>query len=99
MSEPEKTYVRLKVDDVRNIPDMVEPYLNGSNPHSVAIVAIARLENTYVNEWIEYHRKLGFAHLYIYDNSCGNEDHIDTVLTPDNAKETTVVPAYDKIAF
>ena len=64
--------------------------------HSVAIVAIARLENLYINEWIEYHVKLGFDRIYLYDNACGNEDHIDKVLTVQNSKFVTVIPAYDK---
>ena len=59
--------------------------------HSVAIVAIARLENPYINEWIRYHRGLGFDHIYVYDNSCGNEVHIDKVLTKENAECTTIV--------
>lgn len=67
--------------------------------HSIAIVAIARLENPYINEWIEYHRNLGFSHFYIYDNSYGDEIHIDKVLTDDNAKYTTVIPIYNKYAW
>ena len=73
--------------------------MNLNYKYSVAIVAIARLENSYINEWIEYHRNLGFSHFYIYDNSCWNEIHIDKVLTDDNAKYTTVIPIYNKYAW
>ena len=52
--------------------------------HSVAIVAIARMENPYVNEWIQYHIGLGFDHVYIYDNSYGNEVHINKAITGEN---------------
>ena len=66
---------------------------------SVAVVAIARLENEYINEWIDYHRNLGFCHMYIYDNSCGDEKHIDEVLTDRNKKISTIIPAYDKYTY
>jgi hypothetical protein len=32
------------------------------------IVAIAKLEANYIKEWINYHRKLGFDKIYLYDN-------------------------------
>lgn len=67
--------------------------------YSVAIVAIARLENPYINEWIEYHHKLGFDHFYVYDNSFGTEEHIDKVITHENAEVTTIIPAYNKVAY
>ena len=99
MSEPKKTSVRLKVDDVGKIPSMVDPHLNGDNPHSVAIVAIARFENLYINEWIDYHRKLGFSHFYVYDNSWGDEVRLDKVISGKNMEVTTIIPAYDIPAF
>ena len=40
MSEPEKTFVRLNIDDVRNIPDMVEVYLNGGNPPELVLLQL-----------------------------------------------------------
>lgn len=67
--------------------------------YSVAIVAIARLENQYINDWISYHRNLGFDHIYLYDNACGNEVHIDSVLTEENSNITTIVPAYDRTSY
>lgn len=36
---------------------------------TVAIVAIARNEENYIEEWIAYHRLIGFDHLFIYDHS------------------------------
>lgn len=32
------------------------------------IVAIAKLEGDYIEEWVKYHIGLGFAHIYLYDN-------------------------------
>lgn len=40
MSETERTSVRLKVDDVRNIPGIVDSYLNGSNPTDLVLLQL-----------------------------------------------------------
>lgn len=40
------------------------------------LCAIALGENLYLNEWIQYHLKLGFSKIYIYDNSDENEARI-----------------------
>lgn len=39
----------------------------------VAICAIAKRENLYVNEWVNYHLNLGFDKIYLYDNN--DEDY------------------------
>jgi len=36
---------------------------------SVAICSIMKNEEAYVDEWVDYHRALGYEHFYIYDNS------------------------------
>lgn len=35
---------------------------------SVVVCAIAKHEDPYIDEWIQYHLKLGVNHIYIYDN-------------------------------
>ena len=40
MSEPEKTSVRLRVDDVRSIPDIVESYLKGINSPDLVLLQL-----------------------------------------------------------
>ena len=35
---------------------------------SAVICVIAKNEEPYIHEWIQYHLKLGFDHIYIYDN-------------------------------
>lgn len=37
-------------------------------PHDVAIVAIAKNEGLYIQEWLEYHRLIGINKVYLYDN-------------------------------
>ena len=86
-----KNSIKLKSAQTQSISSKTYP--------NVAIVAIARLENPYINEWIKYHSQLGFNHCYVYDNSCGEEQRIDTVLTEENRAVCTVVPAYDKLTY
>jgi hypothetical protein len=61
---------------------------------SIAIVAIARKENKYINTWIQYHRELGIEHFYVYDNSHGDEERLQ--IFDENRDVTTVIPVYDK---
>ncbi|MGE3518432.1 MAG: glycosyltransferase family 92 protein, partial [Vicinamibacterales bacterium] len=46
----------------------------------LTIVAIARNEGRYLPEWIEFHRLVGVAHVYLYDN--GSDDDTIDVLAP-----------------
>lgn len=34
----------------------------------VNLVAVAKNESRYIGEWLEYHQKLGFNEIIIYDN-------------------------------
>lgn len=42
----------------------------------VALCLIARLENKYIREYIEYYRNLGFDKIFIYDNNRPDEERI-----------------------
>ena len=42
--------------------------LYGSYLYKVAICCIAKNEDEYLPEWIDYHIKIGVSHFYIYDN-------------------------------
>jgi hypothetical protein len=35
----------------------------------IAICLIIKDENEYLQEWMDYHRKVGVSHFYIYDNN------------------------------
>lgn len=48
--------------------------------HNLAICAIAKDEGCYLEEWIEWHRKMGVEKFYIYDN--GSTDSTREVLQP-----------------
>ncbi len=36
--------------------------------HRFALVACARWEEMHIQEWVEYHRSIGFNHIYLYSN-------------------------------
>jgi hypothetical protein len=45
--------------------------------NKVALVCIAKNEDNYIQEWVEYHKKLGFDTIFIYQNDwvCDLEDN------------------------
>jgi len=60
----------------------------------IVICAIARFENRYVKEWVDYHLALGFSHIYIYDNNREGEERIAAVLG-DNPSHVTIIPFHN----
>lgn len=46
----------------------------------VLLCAIAKQENLYIKEWVEYHLKLGFDHITIYDNNEPDGERISDVV-------------------
>lgn len=62
----------------------------------VAIVAIARLENDYINEWIGHHLGIGVNHIYVYDNSSSEEEKLRYRIYDEYSDRVSVIPAYDK---
>lgn len=45
-----------------------------------AVMAIAKLENNYVREWVEHYLKLGFTNVIIYDNNDPDGEHFEEVI-------------------
>lgn len=60
----------------------------------IAICAIARLENRYIKEWVDYHLSLGFNHIYIYDNNRDGEEKLSQVIDIDGRYKdlVTLIP-------
>lgn len=50
---------------------------------NVCICAIAKCENLYIKEWVDYHLNLGFDHIYLYDNNEINGERISDVIDDD----------------
>lgn len=48
----------------------------------IAICAIARFENRYIIEWVDYHLSIGFSKIYIYDNNREGDERICNVIDP-----------------
>lgn len=49
----------------------------------VLLCAIAKQENLYIKEWVDYHLNLGFDHITIYDNNNTNGERISDVVSGD----------------
>lgn len=77
------------------------------NTSRVALCAIARMENTYIKDWLDYHLQLGFDHVFLYDNYHTGESRIcevvDTETSPYQGRVTIVEvpdrPTYQMIAY
>ena len=51
--------------------------INSKLKYRLAIVAIAKNEGDYLEEWLDYYKSVGVSHIYIYDNdSCDNTEDI-----------------------
>ena len=46
----------------------------------IAICAIAKCENSYLREWVEYHFDIGFDHIFLYDKNAPEGEHFDEVI-------------------
>ena len=67
-----------------------------------AICAIARMENAYIKDWLDYHLSLGFNHIFLYDNYHSGESRIcqviDTESVPYQGK-VTIIEVPDKACY
>ena len=45
-----------------------------------ALCAIAKNENLYIREWVEYYMKLGFSNIILYDNNDINGECFEEVI-------------------
>jgi hypothetical protein len=60
---------------LENIKYRIQKAQNDSGPKTyfpeekIAVCLICKDENPYLQEWLEYHRSIGFTHFFIYDNN------------------------------
>lgn len=47
----------------------------------IAICAIAKNENLYIRDWVEYHKNLGIDKIFLYDNNDINGEHFEDVIS------------------
>lgn len=57
----------------------------------VTLVAIAKNEHLYINEWVEYYINLGFDHIYLYDNDNKDAPYIGKYIDEKYARKITIV--------
>lgn len=48
--------------------------------HELAIVAIAKNEGKYIEQWLAYHKSLGISKVYLYDNE--SDDNLKEIVKP-----------------
>ena len=46
----------------------------------ILLCAIARLENLYIREWVEYYKNLGVDNICLYDNNGDGEENFNDVI-------------------
>lgn len=52
------------------------------NRHYRAVIcAIAKNENAYIDNWVNYNLNIGFDHIYLYDNNDGKTDWVGKYIT------------------
>lgn len=56
-----------------------------------AVVCIAKLENQYISEWVDYHLSVGFTHVFICDNNLSDGERISDALSESQREKTTVI--------
>lgn len=57
------------------------------------ICAVAKNENAYINDWVEYHVNLGFSHISIYDNNAPNTKYVGDCISDEYRKYVEIIPA------
>ena len=50
------------------------------NSTKVCLCGIGKLENNYVREWVEHHKKLGFNKIFLYDNNDVDGERFEDVI-------------------
>lgn len=64
-----------------------------SRCYTASVVAIAKQEQSYIQEFVNYHVMIGFDHVYIYDNGSEGETPMHEILAKEIAKGwVTVIP-------
>lgn len=98
---------KLKPSDI-NYYKKINPYdwqlarLNDINhKYFAAIQTIAKCEERYLKEWIDYHLDLGIDHIFIYDNNDdeGLKDFLSKTLTAENLNRIEIIPWHEPMDF
>ena len=58
---------------------------------NVAICALAKYENEYINEWVKYHLNLGFDRIVLFDNNEQNYPYVGRRIDEDLKDKVTII--------
>ena len=53
---------------------------NEKSKIKVCLCAIAKDENLYISDFLKYYKKLGYDHIYIYDNNDINDEKVENII-------------------
>lgn len=67
----------------------------------VALICIAKNEDNYIDEWLKYHKKIGFDKIFIYENNwrCPPNINYDFVEKTEFDGEIQQIPAYNHFIY
>lgn len=60
----------------------------------VALCAVAKNENTYIDEWVRYHIDLGYDRIYLYDNNDPDTPFVGDFISPDYRDRVEIITAH-----
>lgn len=78
LSKRTKTYSEKRnkfISDLKEFCEKIKPI----NP-KVAVCAIAKNENLYIREWVEWYKNLGIEKIFLYDNNDINGERFEEVI-------------------
>ena len=61
---------------------------------SVCLCAIGKKENLYAKEYVEHYKKIGYDHVYIYDNNDINDEKFEDVLQKEISENFVTIIDY-----
>ena len=72
-------YFKILQKNLQYLNNISQLQLKFQNNFHVSILTPFKLEGLYIEEWIDYHLKLGFDHFYLLDNNDGEIDDMDMI--------------------
>lgn len=64
----------------RIVKNLLRKKADDNKKHYISICGIFKDEGTYLREWIEYHKKVGIDHIYLYNNN-SSDNYLDVIKT------------------
>ena len=78
----------------KNERKRIKNFFNVKNKTKVGLCIICKRENLYIKEFINHYKKLGYNHIFIYDNNNEDEENFDIVLKKEIKEKFVTVVDY-----